>query len=220
MAFYGDLDEISFAELLQLLNLGRKSGTLTVRLPQGLATVHLRDGEIVHATLGQAGGKEVIYRLLGASTGEFQFERSVAPVTRTIHDTTDSLVLEGMRRIDEWGQLEREFSDLNVLLRLCSSSADKYDGLDTESRTLLALVDATRDVATIIRESGIEPVRAMLLITDLIGQGLVERWQPTPVGTRDEVAHLTSPPSTLDRIGMDSYFSRGPGGRPGGRPGR
>jgi len=214
MAFYGDFDDIAFAELLQLLNLGRKSGTLSVRLGQGTASVHLRDGEIVHATCGSLSGAEVIYRLLGAAVGEFQFERSLQPVTRTITENTDSLVLEGMRRIDEWAQLEREFADLNVLLRIRPSSADRFDTLDEEARTVLALVDATRDVAAIIRESGLEPLRAMLVITDLIGQGIVERWQPTQVGVRDNVARGAAR-GAPGHLGMGSYYDTGPGKRPG-----
>ncbi len=210
MAFYGDFDDISFAELLQLLNLGRKSGTLTVRLGQGSATVHLRDGEIVDASYGRLTGPEVIYRLLGTPAGEFQFDRSIQPVSRTIHETTDSLVLEGMRRIDEWAQLEREFSDVNVLLRITPLGADRFDELDEESRLLLSLVDATRTVGSIIRESGLEPVKAMLLVTDLMGQGIVEKWQPTRVGTKDLVAHVEPvPPGRPSRLGVGRYFTPG-----------
>jgi len=216
MAFYGDLEDVGFAELLQLFNLGRKTGTLSVSLAQGEATVHLRDGEVVHAQLGPTSGPEVIYRLLGATAGEFQFERTVRPVTRTIRESTDSLVLEGMRRIDEWGQLEREFPDLNVLLRVRPSSAEKFDLLEPEARTILSLVDATRDTGAIIRESGLEPLKAMLIITDLIGQGVVERWQPSRVGTQDAVARLTpGQEAPRPRLGMGSYFSTGPK-RPGG----
>jgi hypothetical protein len=210
LPLYGSFDEFSFAEILQLLNLGHKSGTLSVRQGSQQAVVHLRDGQVVEATCEGHSGADVIYRLLGWRDGEFEFARVLRPVTRSVQDSTEALIIEGMRRLDEWQQIEREFTDLNVVLRLKSGRvAEHYDGLDEDSRALLRLVDARRNVAQIIRESGLEPVRAVLLITELIGQDVVEKWGPAPVGTRDQVAHIEPRPLT-PTLGIGSYFNPTP----------
>jgi len=206
---YGTFDEFSFAEILQLLNLGHKSGTLTIRQGSQQAVVHLRDGQVVEATCEGRSGAEVIYRLLGWREGEFDFTRTLRPVTRSVHDSTEGLIMEGMRRLDEWQQIEREFTDLNVVLRLKSGdAAERYDNLSEESRLILKLVDARRNVAQIIRESGLEPVQAILLITELISQDLVEKWGSAKVTTRDQVAHVERAART-PTLGIGSYFNLG-----------
>ncbi len=210
MPLYGNFDEFSFAEILQLLNLGRKSGTFTARQGNQQAVVHLRDGQVVEATCDTHSGAEVIYRLLGWREGEFEFARTLRPVTRTVHDPTETLVMEGMRRLDEWQQIEREFTDLNVVLRLRSGqAAERYEALEDDARTILRLVDARRNVAQIIRESGLEPVQAILLITELISQDLVEKWGSAKVSTRDQVAHVEHG-ALAPTLGVGSYFNPGP----------
>jgi len=207
---YGTFDEFGFAEILQLLNLSRKSGTLALRQSRLQAVVHLRDGQVVEAACEGHSGADVIYRLLGWREGEFEFTRTLRPVTRTVHDATEALIMEGMRRLDEWQQIEREFADLNVVVRLKSGqAAERYEGLEEDARTILKLVDARRNVAQIIRESGLEPVQAILLITELISQDLVERWGSPKVSTSDQVAHV-EPRARAPRLGIGSYFDLGP----------
>jgi hypothetical protein len=215
LSLYGTFDEFSFAEILQLLNLGHKSGTLTMRQGSQQAAVHLRDGQVVEATCEGRTGAEVVYRLLGWREGEFEFSRNLRPVTRSIHDSTEGLIMEGMRRLDEWQQIEREFADLNVVLRLKSGdAAERYENLDEEARLILKLVDARRNVAQIIRESGLEPVQAILLITELISQDLVEKWGSAKVSTRDQVAHVERA-SLRPSLGLGSYFNPSAPGVPG-----
>lgn len=216
MPLYGTFDEFSFAEILQLLNLSHKSGSLSIRQGSQQAMVHLRDGQVVEATCEGRSGAEVIYRLLGWREGEFEFTRNLQPVTRSVHDSTEGLIMEGMRRLDEWQQIEREFTDLNVVLRLKSAdAAERYDNLEEEARVILKLVDARRNVAQIIRESGLEPVQAILLITELISQDLVEKWGSAKVSTRDQVAHVPDKSGPRINLGIGSYFSPAPPGAPG-----
>ena len=207
MPLYGSFDEFGFAEILQLLNLGHKSGTLIMRQGNQQAVVHLRDGQVVEATCEGRTGPEVVYRLLGWREGEFEFAHNLQPVTRSVHDSTEGLIMEGMRRLDEWQQIEREFADLNVVLRLKGGdAAQRYENLDEEARLILKLVDARRNVAQIIRESGLEPVEAILLITELISQDLVEKWGSAKVSTRDQVAHVERG-SLRPSLGIGSYFN-------------
>ena len=216
MGLFGTFDDLSFGEALQLLNLGRKSGMLVVRQGRLEAVVHLRDGQVVDAVADDARGAEVVYRLLGWRDGEFEFTRSVKPVTRTIRESTEALVLEGMRRIDEWQNIEQEFSDMNVVLRIKGGdAAERFVGLEPDARKILRLVDARRDVAAIIRESGVEPVQAIMIITELIAQEVVERWESSAVSTYDPVARVKrddapAQPAKPGKLGVGSYFSAQP----------
>jgi hypothetical protein len=188
MALTGTLEEVSFAELVQVINQGRKTGQLIVRRLQEEARVHFCQGEIAQASLTclapmePINGAEVIYRLLGWKKAEFEFHLSQGLLRRQIQQTTDELILEGMKRLDEWEKVEEELADMNVVLRVKAGNiGDRYDELSDNARVLLRLVDASRDVATIIRESGIDPSKALLAITELMTQEAVEKWDsPAP----------------------------------------
>jgi hypothetical protein len=212
MALRGTFDDLSFAEVLQLLNLGRKTGMLIVRHGQQEAIVHLRDGEVVDAVADMIEGRDVVFRLLGWRQGEFEFTRDAKAVKHSIHMGTEALILEGMKRIDEWQQIEKEFSDLNVVLRVRADMvSEKYDDLEEDAKTLLRFVDARRDVSTIIRESGLEPLRALLMLTDMIGNGLLEKWQgPRLPGQEDSVSVSPTADTAADAPGIrvGNYFGR------------
>jgi hypothetical protein len=187
MALTGTLDDLCFAEIVQVINQGGKTGELIIRRGREEAKVKFSEGEIAQASLRPPAparkieGAEAIYRLLGWSEGEFEFNRIQGRLGRFIEQSTDELILEGMKRLDEWEKVQEEITDSNVVLRLRASAVgDKYDELTEQERTILRLVDARRDVTSIIRESGIEPTRALFIISELIGKEMVEEWEPSP----------------------------------------
>jgi hypothetical protein len=104
---------------------------------------------------------------------------------RAIQESTDELILEGMKRLDEWEKVEEEMANMNVVLRLKAGKVGEiFEKLPEEAQTIVRLIDARRNMADIIRESGIDPAHALLVITELIGQDLVEKWEPEPVVSR------------------------------------
>jgi len=204
MALTGSFDDVSFAELLQMLNLGRKAGTLSISCGPRQATLHLREGEVVHAVMRELTGAEVVYRLLGWSRGRFEFTPTLASLTRTIELSTENLVFEGLKRMDEWRQIEQELGDSQGVLRVRARAAEQAADLEPATRALLPLVDARRCIADIVRESGLEPYEGLLRINELISVGAVERWEPP-----DSSAH-PAPGGAEAKIEFGHYLRQKP----------
>jgi len=101
MALVGDLKEISIATLLQLNCVERNTAQLTVSTPIGPAIIYLDKGEIVDACYAGLRGEEAIYRILRLSQGEFRVAEIEELPDRTISASWQSLLLEGMRVLDE-----------------------------------------------------------------------------------------------------------------------
>jgi hypothetical protein len=101
MALTGTFEDVSFAELLQMLNVGNRSGKLAVARPGETAVLYLENGDVARAVSRRDRGPELVYKILGWKTGEFSFERSDEPVVRNIKQSTEALILEGMKRFDE-----------------------------------------------------------------------------------------------------------------------
>jgi len=177
MALTGTFEDVSFGELLQLLHTGHKSGRLTARRGNEQAEIFLQEGDVVRALSRRERGPEVVYRVLGWQTGEFSFERTQEAVAREITESTEHLILEGMKRYDEWEHLEAQMPEMHTVLRQRAFAVNEhFDSLSTQAQSILRLVDARRNVATIIRESGLEPVEALQAVTELLVEGVVEEW--------------------------------------------
>ena len=190
MALTGTLDDLTCAELLQMLNLGRKSGTLVVRSGRHEATIHVREGEVVDAVMSNLEGVDAVYRVLALTGGEFEFLRCTDAMPRAITGSTESLILEAARRWDEWSQFEDQIGEMNQVLRVCAGATEIIPTLDTTAKTILDLVDARRDIATIVRESGIEPEEALRVVRALITDHVVEPWAGEQVSWAGEQVHV------------------------------
>jgi hypothetical protein len=209
MALTGTFEDVSFAELLQMLNVGSKTGKLTITRPGEKAVIYVENGAVTRAVSRRDRGPELVYKILGWKTGEFSFERSGEAVVRNIRESTEALILEGMKRFDEWARVEEQMPDMYVVLRQRAFAVNqRFEELSEEAQGILRLVDAQRNVATIIRESGLEPMAAVKAVTELLSEGIVEQWDG-PRQSGDVLAADGRLPEASGAIDMSSgtYFS-------------
>jgi hypothetical protein len=99
--FRGDLQHVSVTDLLQLLGINRRTGTLTITTTVGTGEVRLAEGEIVDAVYRGLEGSKALYRLLQECAGSFAFVGGAIPTLRRVEQQTGSLLLEGLRQVDE-----------------------------------------------------------------------------------------------------------------------
>ncbi|MCA9671979.1 MAG: DUF4388 domain-containing protein [Myxococcales bacterium] len=100
----GSLREMSLPDILQILSAGKKSGQLRLRFPDGSGEIYLDGGQVVNAVCGSLRGTKALYRLLPVDDGEFTLDPNAQIPERVIHQSTEALVLEAMRRFDEGGR--------------------------------------------------------------------------------------------------------------------
>ena len=107
------IDKISREELEAGLEEQQKTGALIgdIFLSRGLLTV----ADFVAALERQA--SQIIYDLFAWTEGEFVFQEKL-PKARTIPISikADFLLMEGVRRIDEWQAIKESFPTLDILL--------------------------------------------------------------------------------------------------------
>ncbi len=101
----GSVEEIPLPDLLQLLSTSKKGGVLSIRTDRGLGRIYLRKGQIYYASIDDNFSmkpQKAIYRMLTWQNGSFELE---APddrqVMEEITESTEALLIEGMRQIDE-----------------------------------------------------------------------------------------------------------------------
>ena len=101
MALTGELTDLSLAELIEFFCNQRKTGQLAVAYPQGSAYFYLQAGAVVHASIGTLRGIEAVYYALTLSNASFSFDSTCEAPEHTINQPWTSVVLEGLRRMDE-----------------------------------------------------------------------------------------------------------------------
>ena len=67
--FRGDLQQVSSVDLLQLLAMNRRSGTLSINTQAGNGEVRIKSGEIVDAVFRRLEREKALYRLLAQTDG-------------------------------------------------------------------------------------------------------------------------------------------------------
>jgi response regulator RpfG family c-di-GMP phosphodiesterase len=97
----GSLSEMGLPDMVQVLFHGRKTGSLKIRSGGEEGEIHFLKGAIVNALWQGEEGAGAFYRLLGLAEGDFQLDPSFRPQATLITDAVETLLLEGMRRMDE-----------------------------------------------------------------------------------------------------------------------
>lgn len=100
----GSLTEMSLPDVIQILSNGRKSGRLALRSGGKTGEISFGDGAIWDARFGTLEGEDAFYTLVALQTGDFRLDPEHVPKDRKIQQSTESLLLEGMRRLDEAGR--------------------------------------------------------------------------------------------------------------------
>ncbi len=94
----GELSEISFIEIIHLLNRLKKTGTLLlVRQNYPEAKIYFDAGEMLSGELGSDSGMKVMQSLSGWKRGGFEFKAGPVNAIKTISLPTLDLVLDSFR---------------------------------------------------------------------------------------------------------------------------
>jgi hypothetical protein len=111
MALTGELNDLSLAELIEFFCNQRKTGRLKVTYPLGAGYFYLKNGSVVHARFGDLKGIDAVFFALTQPNASFKFSPAFESPELTINQPWTSVVLEGLRRMDE-GVTPRNPSDL------------------------------------------------------------------------------------------------------------
>jgi DNA-binding response OmpR family regulator len=199
--FSGSLAEMSVVDLLQTIDVSRKSGVLTLVSADGQeGMISFDSGAVINASVENLRGEDAIYRQLLWRDGSFDLEfRRVSLSERTVHRTTQALLMEGMHRLDEWSRLLELLPSLNAVLEVDANMLRKrLRDLPDEQNSMIRLIDGRSSVAEVLRAHGEDHVEALRKVVDLYFEGLVRErglaQDSIPVLTEVSVRSSAPPP--------------------------
>ena len=172
--FAGSIHEMTVVDLLQTFEISRKSGSITFKSGTRLGHVWFKDGKVIDAEVGGLRGEEAVYRLLVWSEADFEVDFGSLEHEDVVEIGTSALVMEGMRRADEWGRLVEQLPPLTTVFEVDHERLlDRLSEIPDELNGILRLLDGRRSLADIVDESPFEDLSTLSTLSKLYFESLL-----------------------------------------------
>jgi hypothetical protein len=182
MPFQGSLSELPLPDIIQLVSVGGKNGVFQLTDGAQSGQIYLRDGQIVHATFGEASGEEAVYALAMWNRGEFRFDPGVATEQHTIKKSNTNLLMEAARRLDEWRVLSKKIPSMDLVPEfVVHEGREGQISLNTMEWLLLSKIDGRRSLKAVAAAAGLSAFDTAKILYGLVGANLIRLKQPATV---------------------------------------
>ena len=173
--FAGQLADMAVVDLIQTIEISRKAGVIHFKSPSGkTGAIYFRGGKVIDAELGRIGGEDAVYRLLVWNEGEFEVEFKNIRRKDVIELSSQGLLMEGMRRVDEWGRLSEQLPSLDSVFEVdYRELADRLAELPDEINGILRLFDGRRTLMHVVDDSDFQDLEALNVVSKLFFEGLI-----------------------------------------------
>jgi hypothetical protein len=173
----GSIEEIPLPDLLQLLSTSRKSGVLSVHGDGGLGRIFMRKGQVYFCSIEESQEmrpRKALYRMLTWLTGTFELEPpDEKPVEEEITDSTEALLMEGMRQLDEFRRIEAELPPLDSQLVMAQPLQPALRELTPVDLDVLQLVVNVSQIQTALDKSPHTDLETLTSLQTLIAKEYV-----------------------------------------------
>lgn len=143
--------------------------------------------------------EESVYGLFGWPEGEFRFEQNQrpapdAPVMPT-PISVENLIMEGVRRIDEWGRIKDRIPSTDMIVRFVDQPGEKAKGvkLAPEEWRVFARINGKDTLAEIAQKTSLSDFDVCRIVYGFLTAGLVDvlkKPKPAPLGAKSSATEL------------------------------
>jgi DNA-binding response OmpR family regulator len=166
------LSRVSFPEAMRLVLAHGKNGVVHLTNGERTGSVHIHDGAITHASVGEEQGTEAFYELALWRNGKFDFEDTDAGKERTILTSTRSLLVEASRRSDAWSSISSKVKSFDLIPK-CIPLGVESIRLTKSDWAVLRLVDGRRTIREIVDELKTDMFEAGRVVYSLLTVGVL-----------------------------------------------
>ncbi|HEX8825272.1 MAG TPA: response regulator [Archangium sp.] len=197
--FAGNLADMGVVDLVQTFEIGRKTGNISIK-GERVATIYFKEGRVIDAEMGRLKGESAFYRLLNATEGEFEVQFTALDRPERIEVSTQGLLMEGMRRLDEWGRMLEQLPPLETVFEIdYHQLADRLSEIPDEVNGLLRLFDGKRSLSRVVEDSDFDDLAALGIISKLYFEGLIR-----------ELGSVSQEPVQSGKPGIEEWLHTAP----------
>ncbi len=173
--FAGRVSDMPVVDVIQTIEVSRKSGVIQFTAERGRnATIYFRDGKVIDAEAGTLQGEDAVYRLLTWSEGEFEVVFRTVRRREVIMTSSQGLLMEGMRRLDEWSRLLEQLPTLSHRFEVDAAElASRLGDVPDDNNRILRLLDGKRTLIEVIDASDVGDLECLQAISKLYFEELL-----------------------------------------------
>ncbi len=174
MSFQGSLKELPLPDIIQLVSVSGKTGRFTLTRDNERGAIFLKNGQMVHAMIGELVGEEAIYALAIWNHGEFQFEPGAEADRQTISKSNTNLLMEAARRLDEWRVLSKKVPSVEYVPELLTrENRHEQITLNPQEWMIVTRIDGRRSIVDIGKTLNISSFDVAKILYGMITSELV-----------------------------------------------
>jgi hypothetical protein len=173
------LGKITPQQLEQARQLQSRNGN-GMSLSQALVSENIISQDELQQSLQTHIEEAVVYGLFGWPDGEFRFEHGQKPEPDTpvmpVPVPVEHLIMEGVRRIDEWGRIKDRIPSTDMIVRFVDQPGEKAKGvkLAPEEWRVFARINGKDTLATIAQKTSLSDFDVCRVVYGFATAGLVE----------------------------------------------
>jgi CheY-like chemotaxis protein len=213
--FAGRVVDMPVIDVIQTIEVSRKSGVIQfVADRHRTAAIYFRDGKVIDAEAGTLQGEDAVYRLLTWSEGEFEVVFRTVRRREVITTSSQGLLMEGMRRLDEWSRLLEQLPPLTHRFEIDAAElAARLGEVPDDNNPILRLVDGKRALLEVIDASDFGDLECLQAISKLYFEGLLVDLDPTERPKRDTgkpmpLVVIESAPTPIEEVASGPILDR------------
>jgi DNA-binding response OmpR family regulator/tetratricopeptide (TPR) repeat protein len=179
--FAGRVADMPVVDVIQTIEVSRKSGIIQFTGPVNRqAAIYFRDGKVIDAEAGTLQGEDAVYRLLTWSEGEFEVEFRTVRRREVIAASSQGLLMEGMRRLDEWSRLLEQLPPLTHRFEIDAGElSGRLGEVPDDNNKILRLFDGKRTLLEVIDSSDFGDLECLQAVSRLYFEGLLIDLDPS-----------------------------------------
>ncbi len=180
MALEGDLSDFNLVDIMQLVDLGKKTGGVEIYGQRGNEKlegwIYFREGKIHSADAGGMQGDEAAYNLFSCTAGPFVFRENLPLPPRNVHVSNEIVIMEGIGRQDAWATISERIPSGDMVLKLIPNprSSSREINLEADKWRVLTMINGKHSVEDIVQRSGLGQFRTYQIVAELIEAGLID----------------------------------------------
>lgn len=208
--FAGRVTDMPVVDVIQTIEISRKSGVIQFTGgPSRNATIYFRDGKVIDAEAGTLQGEDAVYRLLTWNDGDFEVEFRTVRRREAIQMSSQGLLMEGMRRLDEWSRLLEQLPPLTHRFEIDAAELSARLGeIPDDNNRILRLFDGKRTLIEVIDSSDFGDLECLQAISRLYFEGMLTDLDPNQQRARRETGkpvpmtllHEDSAPTPIEEV--------------------
>lgn len=174
----GRLEVMGLPNIVQVLETERRTGTLRLVHDGRRGEILFLQGRVAYAVEGPRQGEAAVYRMLAWDKGDFELEQTpgIGPAAAQIGRPNQSLLMEGMRRLDELPALRQALGSPPGPIKMIAVFRDSLlrRTLPSGFHQLVSLCDGTRGLAQLLEASTLDEWKALTYLVRFVKLGMLE----------------------------------------------